>query len=420
MNTYTVLFLVALAAACGMRLWLNARQGRALHKHRNHIPGPFQGLMDPQSYRRGTDYRLARLRLSRWEQATGALLLLAWTLGGGLDTLLTAWQQAPAPPLVAGAGALLSVLVISGLLVLPFRILRTFGVEQRYGFSRTGVGLFVSDQLKGLGITAALGLPMALSVLWLMAAGGTYWWIWAWVLWMAAVTLVSGVFAMSLARFFNTFRPLADETLRARLHHLLARHGYDHAEVHEMDGSRRSNQANAFFTGFGRARRVVLFDTLLARLSAEEIEAVIAHELGHDRLRHIQRGLAWHGLGSLLGLAILAWLAEQPGFYAGLGISEPSNAAALALFLLASPVFAFWLQPLMAGMSRRFEREADDFAARETNAGALRSALLKLYRHNAGSLVCDPWYAAFFESHPTPAERIARLSAPEQESAAKG
>lgn len=410
MNVITGCFLAAAALTLGVQLWLHLRQRRALLDHRDQVPAGFEQVIDLHHYRRGVRYRLERLQLSQWEHVAGMIVLLLWTLGGGLEQLVAFWQQSGLGDLTAGTGVVISVVMLSALLMLPFRILRTFGIDRRHGFSQTSAGLFLMDQVKGLGLILLLGAPLAMAVLWLMSSAGPYWWIWAWALWMACLILASGLFVVVIAPLFHRLRPVSEPTLRRRLKALLLRHGYRHAEVHEMDGSRRNSQANAFFAGLGRARRVVLYDTLIARLTPSEIEAVIAHELGHDRLHHVPQALAVQAVASLAGFAALAWLAEQPAFFTGLGLSTASDAGALALVVLLSPLAGIWLQPFVAALSRRFEREADDFAARETEPGALRSALLKLYRHNAGNLISDPWYAAFYETHPGPAERVSRLA----------
>jgi STE24 endopeptidase len=345
-------------------------------------------------------------------------VLLALTEGGVLGWLVGATQALALPMLVRDVLLLVAVAAIAGAVSLPFSWWRTFRIEERFGFNRTTLATWLADLAKGIAVGAVLGLPLAFVVLWLMQGAGAYWWVFAWIAWMAFQLLVLVLYPTVIAPLFNRFSPLPAGAARERIERLLARCGFTASGLFVMDGSKRSGHGNAYFTGFGRAKRVVFFDTLLARLAPEEIEAVLAHELGHFRLRHVVKRVVWSAVFSLALLALLAWLARTPWFYAGLGI--PGDAvplamarpgAALALFMLALPVFTFVLAPLAAAYSRRHEFEADAFAATHASGPALVAALIKLYEDNAATLTPDPLHSAFYDSHPPAAIRVARLTA---------
>lgn len=420
MNTFTQVFLAALALAGALEWWLDGRQSRSVRAHRGRVPEPFAARISLAAHQKAADYTLARIALGRASLILNTLLLTGWTLGGGLDLIDHAWRSIDLPPLTAGAGVIASALLLNALLHLPLGIYHTFVIEQRFGFNRTGPGLFVADLLKGLVLGAVIGVPLLFAALWLMmpgprAAAGMQadplWWLYVWIGWFAFALLMTWIYPLLIAPLFNRFIPLTDAGLRQRIGALLERTGFTSRGVFVMDGSRRSAHGNAYFTGFGRGKRIVFFDTLVKSLRPEEIEAVLAHELGHFKRRHVAKRVALAALGGLVALLILDWLLRQPGFYAGLGLSQASNHGALLLFLFVAPVFATFLSPLTGLLSRRHEYEADDFAAREANADDLISALIKLYQDNAATLTPDPYYSAFHYSHPPAAARIAHLAA---------
>ena len=409
MHPLTWLFLVALAASLALRLWLAQRQVDTVRRHRSEVPSAFASSISPEAHRKAADYTVARTRLWALDVVVEAAVLLAWTLGGGLAWVDHAWRSLDWPPVATGVGVLLTIVAVGALIDLPFRLWRTFRVEQRFGFNRTSPGLFVIDQLKGAGLLVVLGGPLAAVILWLMHAAGDAWWLYAWAVWLGFNLLMVWAWPAFIAPIFNRFTPLEDEALRTRIDALLARCGFSSNGVFVIDGSRRSAHGNAYFSGFGRNKRIVFFDTLLDQLRPEEIEAVLAHELGHFKRRHIAKNVTVMAAASLGGLALLAWLMGKTWFYNALGVPEPSIHGALALFMLVLPVFTFFLQPLFARLSRRHEFEADAFAAHQCPAERLISALVNLYRENASTLTPDPLWSAFYDSHPPAAERIAHL-----------
>ncbi|MDZ7749502.1 MAG: M48 family metallopeptidase [Halofilum sp. (in: g-proteobacteria)] len=409
MHPWTLTFLGALATAVALRLWLARRQVRAVRAHRDRVPDAFADVITPPVHRKAADYAVARTRLSAVDTVLEAAVLLAWTLGGGLAAADAFWRGLGQGPLVTGVGVLVTIVLVGGLVDLPLRAWRTFVIESRYGFNRTTPGLFALDQLKAAALLLVLGGPLAAVILWLMQAAGPLWWLHAWAIWLGFNLLMVWAWPTFIAPLFNRFEPLDDERLRGRIDALLERCGFASNGVFVIDGSRRSGHGNAYFSGIGHNKRIVFFDTLLQQLEPAELEAVLAHELGHFKRRHVARNVAVMALASLAGLALLAWLAGQPWFYSALGVAEPSAHAALALFLLVLPVFTFFLQPLFAQLSRRHELEADAFAARQCPADDLVSALVSLYRENASTLTRDPLWSAFYDSHPPASERIAHL-----------
>jgi len=409
MHPFTLLFLGALGAALVVRLWLARRQIASVRRHRSRVPDPFADVISPDIHRKAADYAVARTRVGTVDTVIEAVVLLAWTLGGGLAAVDGAWRALELPPLATGIGVLVTIVLVGGLIDLPFNVYRTFVVEQRFGFNRTTPGLFLADQAKSALLLLVLGVPLAAVVLWLMDVAGPLWWLYAWAVWLGFNLLMVWAWPAFIAPLFNRFTPLQDESLRQRIDALLDRCGFSSQGVYVIDGSRRSGHGNAYFSGFGRNKRIVFFDTLLEQLHPEELEAVLAHELGHFRRRHIAKRIALMAFASLVGLALLAWLMQQSWFYAALGVPQPSIHAALALFMLILPVFTFFLQPLFARLSRRHEFEADAFAAAQCPADDLVSALVNLYRENASTLTPDPWWSAFYDSHPPAAQRIAAL-----------
>ena len=411
MHVFTWIFLAALFSGTLLQLWLTARQARHVAAHRDQVPEPFREAIPLEDHRRAAAYTLARLALERWQLLWDGLILLGWTLGGGLEALARLWDRVALPEPWHGAALVLLVVILSDLLELPLQLRRIFGIEQRFGFNRLTPLGFLRDKLLGGLLLLAIGLPLAAAMLWLMREAGDRWWLWAWLLWVAFSLFVSWAWPVLIAPLFNRFEPLPDGPLKQRLEALLRRTGFTSKGLYVMDGSRRSAHGNAYFTGLGRAKRIVFFDTLLEQLDDEQLEAVLAHELGHFRLHHIRRMLWLQAALSLGALALLGWLSAQPWFYQALGVSRPSPAMALILFLLVSPVFGVFFSPLLAQLSRRHEFEADAFAARHSSARALIAGLLRLYRDNASTLTPDPLYSAFHYSHPPASERIAHLQA---------
>jgi STE24 endopeptidase len=416
-TTLTVLFAAALLASLGARFWLATRQMRHVAVHRDQVPAAFAGTVTPEAHRRAADYTLAKGRFSLLSSAFGALLLLGWTLLGGLDALNQVLLDAVQPrfgDMAYQLSLLAAFALIGGALDLPFELYSTFRIEQRFGFNRMTPRLFVADLLKNAGVGAAIGLPLAALVLWIMGVAGAWWWLWAWGAWMAFNLLLLVIYPTLIAPLFNKFEPLADAALAARVQSLMQRCGFAAKGLVVMDGSRRSAHANAYFTGLGAAKRVVFFDTLLQRLSPGEVEAVLAHELGHFNHRHVHKRIAGIFAFSLLALALLGWLATQTAFYEGLGVTPnmhaPNDALALLLFMLALPPFGFFVAPLMAHFSRRHEFEADAYACAQASGHDLASALLKLHEDNAATLTPDPVYVRFYYSHPPASERLAALA----------
>lgn len=410
MNTFTSVFLIMVFAGLALQLWLASRQAIHIIDNRATVPPAFVGRISLKDHQKAASYSLARLGLERWDLALSALLLLGWTLGGGLNWLDALVAGFGLGPLWSGMALLMGAVLIGGLVELPLSVWRTFGIEERFGFNRTSPAGFVKDRLLGIVLTLLLGVPLLAAILWLMAEAGTYWWLWAWAVWMGFSLFITWAYPIWIAPVFNKFKPLDDLSLRSRLEALLQRCGFRSNGMFVMDGSRRTAHGNAYFTGFGQNKRIVFFDTLLNGLSADEVEAVLAHELGHFKRRHIVKTLALSSVLALVGLALLGWLSQQSWFYSGLGVDRTSPALALALFMFVLPVFTLFVAPLMARLSRRHEFEADDFAAEQTDPRHLISGLVKMYRDNASTLTPDPLYSAFYHSHPPAPVRIAHLS----------
>ena len=408
MPSFQSIFLAALIIAFGLKLWLLLRQMRHVWQHRALPPAVFAARVPVEAHHKAADYTLAKARLGLLHLLVEAGLLLAFTLGGGLQWLNDALATGLSP-LYAGTALLLGVFLIGGLVELPLTLYHQFGIESRFGFNRQTAGGFVADLFKQTLLGLLIGGPLILLVLWLMGIMGEAWWLWVWGVWMGFNLLVLMLYPTLIAPLFNKFTPLADADLKARIEALLRRAGFTASGVFVMDGSRRSSHGNAYFTGLGRNKRIVFFDTLLEQLSPEQIEAVLAHELGHFKRRHIVKRIALMFVLSLGLLALLAWLKEAAWFHAGLGVATPTDATTLALFFLALPVFLFPLTPLMSLYSRKHEFEADAFAASHCDPAHLITALVRLYRDNAATLTPDPLYSLFYDSHPKAVERIAKL-----------
>jgi STE24 endopeptidase len=412
----SLVFAAALLASLVTQFWLATRQMRHVAAHRDVVPAAFAATVTAAAHRKAADYTLAKGRFGLLQSALGAAMLLGWTLLGGLDALnaLVLGAVLPAWGAMAYQLALLAAFaLVSGLIDLPFEWFSTFRIEQRFGFNRMSLRMWIVDLLKGVAVGAVVGLALAALILWLMGAAGGLWWLWAWGAWMAFNLGLLVLYPTVIAPIFNKFEPLADEALKSRVQTLMQRCGFAAKGLFVMDGSRRSAHANAYFTGLGAAKRVVFYDTLLARLTAGEVEAVLAHELGHFKHRHVLKRIVSMFAFSLAGLALLGWLSAQSGFYAGLGVrpnmGAPNDALALLLFMLALPSFTFFVSPLMAHFSRRHEFEADAYACAQADGRDLANALLKLHEDNAATLTPDPLYVRFYYSHPPASERLAAL-----------
>ena len=411
-NALTWAFLAALAGATAVRLWLAVRQVRHVHAHRNRVPEGFAETIPLAAHQKAADYSEVRTRVGMIDIVLGAIVLLVLTLGGVLQALSDAWSGLLEPGgLWHGAALIVSVILLVSLLDLPLAIYRTFVIEARFGFNRTTPALFLADLAKQIVLSLALGVPLVLLVLWLMQAMGERWWFWVWIAWMAFNLAILMLYPTFIAPLFNRFTPLEDPALASRIEALLARCGFRSSGLFVMDGSKRSTHGNAYFTGFGAAKRIVFFDTLLSRLAPGEVEAVLAHELGHYRRYHVWKRVGLIFAFSLALLWVLGQLSGEAWFYEGLGVSTPSTAMALLLFFLVAPVFGFFLQPLTSLYSRRHEFEADAYAASHASAADLVRALVKLYQDNAATLTPDPLHSAFYDSHPPAASRVARLAA---------
>ena len=413
----SVAFAAALLLSVALKFWLATRQMRHVAAHRGVVPAAFAASVSLAAHQKAADYTLVRSRFGLVTLAFGAVVLLGWTLLGGLDALNAAVRDAVQPRFgnMAYQLALLTAAgLIGALLDAPLEVYNTFRIEQRFGFNRTTWQLYLADAAKGLAVAALIGLPLAALVLWIMAGAGAWWWLWAWFAWVGFQLLMLVVYPTLIAPIFNKFEPLPDEPLKARVQALMARCGFAAKGLFVMDGSRRSAHGNAYFTGLGAAKRVVFFDTLLARLSPAEVEAVLAHELGHFKLRHVPKRMVAIFAASLAALALLGLLAQQQWFYTGLGVAPnlaaPNDALALLLFMLALPPLGFLLTPLAARVSRRQEFEADAYACMQASGRDLANALLKLHEDNAGTLTPDPVYARFYYSHPPASERLAALT----------
>ena len=412
LNAFSWVFLAALGAAAATRLWLAQRQVRHVLVHRDAVPATFADAIPLAAHQKAADYTAAKNRLGMLEIAIGALLTLLFTLGGllqWLSELLAGVLQGGS--VLHGSALLLAVFFIQAAVGLPATLYRTFVIEERFGFNRMTLKLFLIDLVKHTLVGLALGVPLLVVVLWLMGIAGRYWWLYVWAVWIGYAALMMMLYPKFILPLFNKFTPMEDGELRARIASLLDRTGFKSSGLFVMDGSKRSSHGNAFFTGFGAGKRIVLFDTLVNRLQPPEVEAVLAHELGHYKLHHIVKGMALTAGMSFAVLLALGLVIGEDWFYRGLGVRTPGNAQALALFLLVLPEFLFFLSPLASLYSRKREFEADQYAVGHAAAGDLVQALVKLYKDNAATLTPDPLHSAFYDSHPPAGTRIARLRA---------
>ena len=409
--SFTLTFVSLLIASTLIRLWLGGRHITYVQAHRNLVPAAFSDNITLDAHQKAADYTSAKTKLALTEAVTQALFLAVLTLGGGLQLIDDSWRTVLAnQEIVRGVLVICSAMLIGGLIDLPFEYYKTFLVDEQFGFNKMTPAMFVNDLIKHSLVGLALGGPILLVALWLMQGAGDYWWLYLWLIWSAFNLIMLAVYPTFIAPLFNKFTPLKDENLKERIEMLLTKCGFKSQGLFVMDGSSRSSHGNAYFTGFGASKRVVFFDTLLERLNANEIESVLAHELGHFKHRHVIKRIAMMFFVSFLGLALLGWLMNQPWFYTDLGINQASNYMALMLFMLVSPVFLFLLRPIMASYSRKNEFEADDYAAKHASAKHLVKALVKLYRDNASTLTPDPLHSVFYDSHPPASIRISKLS----------
>ena len=411
MHSFTLIFIGMLALSLVMRFWLAQRQIAHIKAHRASVPEAFADKISLDDHQKAADYTVTKTQFGRIPLFYDAGLLLLWTLGGGLEWLDQATTGLELSPIMTGIIVMLSFFLISSLLELPFSIYSTFVIEERFGFNRTTVKTFITDMIKGAVLALALGVPLLWVILWLMEQSGELWWIYAWLVWTAFSLLIMWIYPTIIAPIFNKFEPLEEGETLNRIQSLLQRCGFSSNGIFVIDGSKRSSHGNAYFSGFGRNKRIVFFDTLLKMLDDDQLEAVLAHELGHFKKKHIIKGILISIATTFVALALLAWLMKNEWFYTALGISTPSTYMALLLFALVLPVFTFILSPLLSIFSRKNEFEADAFAAEQTDAKHLIHALVGLYKENASTLTPDPLYSAFYDSHPPAPVRIAHLNA---------
>lgn len=411
MNEFTWVFLFALALMTVVELWLSLRQSRYVNNHRDKIPAAFSKEITLEAHQKAADYTVAKARLNRVASIAGVVILLLWTLGGALEWLANLWQDHGWSNAATGIAFMLSFFVIGSVLDLPLAWYKTFVLEDKFGFNKNTLTLFISDIFKQTLLLFVIGAPLIWGALWLMDSTGEYWWLYLWAAWVGFAIVMMWAYPAFIAPLFNKFTPLEDEQLKVRVEDLLLRCGFKSQGIYVMDGSRRSGHGNAYFTGLGSNKRIVFFDTLLDTLDEYQIEAVLAHELGHFRRKHVIKNMAVMAILSLIGLAILGWASAWPWFFIGLGVSIQNSAMALVLFMLVIPVFSFFLHPMMTAMSRKYEFEADDYAASVSNSEHLIQALVALYQENASTLTPDPLVSAIYDSHPPATLRVAHLRA---------
>jgi STE24 endopeptidase len=409
MNTFTIIFLIALIISSSIQFWLAKRHADYVAAHRAAVPDAFKDKVPLAAHQKAADYTLEKVKLGNIDGILGIVVLLLLTLGGGINASFDYWTTFFSSPLMAGVAATASIFLLLTVIEIPTSIYQTFVIEEKFGFNKSTVNQFIKDQFMHLGLGAAIGLPLLALILWIMDNVGPLWWLWAWAIIMSFSLLMSWLYPTVIAPLFNKFTPMEDGSLKDRIQGLLTRCGFNSQGIFIMDGSKRSGHGNAYFTGLGNNKRIVFFDNLVNSLEDEELEAVLAHELGHFKCKHVIKMLIATAIMSLISLAILGWLINESWFYTGLGVEQPSHAAALLLFLMVSSSFTFFMQPISAYFQRQFEFEADDFAANNAKASKMISGLVKLYEENANTLTPDPLYSAFHYSHPPAAIRIAHL-----------
>lgn len=408
-NLFTLLFLIATFAYMTTMIWLNTRQVKSVLNSFDKVPNEFAEKITLEQHQKAANYTRAKLSINNLEIIFSIVVLLGWTLGGGLEWLNDIWQSLTTDKLYIGVGFILSLMVLGTLIDLPFSLYRTFVLEEKFGFNKTTIGTLISDMLKGFALMLVIGLPLLYAVLYLMNEMGVYWWLYVWLVLTGFSLLMLWLYPNFIAPIFNKFNPLDDQSLKAKIDNLLNRTGFKSDGVFVMDGSKRSSHGNAYFTGIGKNKRIVFFDTLLKGMEEQEVEAILAHELGHFHHKHIRKQMMVSFLTTLIGLALLGYLITQLWFFNGLGVGEMSNHAALVLFGITMPMFSFFITPISSSFSRKYEFQADAFAAKHTNANDLISSLVKLYRDNASTLTPDRLYSAFHDSHPSASIRINHL-----------
>jgi len=411
MNSFTLVFLIALTLSSGIQFWLAKRQAKYVAVHRDYVPDAFKDTVSLAAHQKAADYTLEKGKLANIDGIVSIITLLLLTLGGVINWSFSFWASVISSPLTAGIAATATIFLLMTLIEIPSSWYQTFVIEEKFGFNKSSVQQFIKDHLMQLGLGAAIGLPLLGLILWVMNAVGSLWWLWAWGILISFSLLMSWLYPTVIAPLFNKFTPMEDGALKERISGLLARCGFNSQGIFIMDGSKRSGHGNAYFTGLGNNKRIVFFDNLVASLDDEELEAVLAHELGHFRCKHVIKMLIATSIMTLISFAVLGLLISQDWFYTGLGVdvAQKSNAIALLLFILISSSFTFFMQPISAYFQRQFEFEADDFAAANAKASKLVSGLVKLYEENASTLTPDPLYSAFHYSHPPAAIRIAHL-----------
>ena len=412
MNAFTIIFLAAVITSIVVQWLLSQRHIQHVHKHRAAVPVAFIGKISLESHQKAADYTHAKVRLNLFELVISTIILLIWTIGGALQLLDSTWRNLNLSDLWTGTTIIFSFLAIAALLDIPMSWYRTFKLEQRFGFNKSTLKIFITDIFKNMILAILLYTPIILLVLWIMDNTGTFWWLYAWLTWLGFNLLYIWIYPAFIAPFFNKFRPLENQSLKQRIENLLKRNGFTSNGIFVMDGSTRSTHGNAYFAGMGVNKRIVFFDTLIDKLSPAEIEAVLAHELGHFKCNHNRKKIVTFGVVLFAGFALLGWLNNMPWFFEGLGVNQPSNyMAILLLFFIITPAFTVFLQPIFSYISRQHEFEADDFAAAQAQTENLIQALVKLYDENANTLTPDPMYSAFYYSHPPAPIRIKHLTA---------
>ena len=409
MPSFELLFIVFFAASILLKFYLLHRHIKHIQQHRDEVPAAFREKITLEEHQKAADYTTTKARFGRWPMIYDAVILLIWLLGGGLEWLDSSWRELGLDPIYTGIGVIISFMLISAVLDIPFSLYSTFVIEEKFGFNRTTAKTFISDMLKGLALSLVIGVPLLWVVLWLMEQAGEYWWLYTWAVWSGFSLFLAWAYPTWIAPIFNKFEPLEEGETLDRINKLLQRCGFNSNGIFVIDGSRRSSHGNAYFSGFGKNKRIVFYDTLLKSLDDDELEAVLAHELGHFKRKHIVKGMALTMASTLVGLWILAWLMDKNWFYQAFGISTPSTYIALLIFALIAPAFTFFLGPLMSMLSRKNEFEADEFAAQQSDARSLIRALVNMYKENASTLTPDPLYSTFYDSHPPAPVRIAHL-----------
>jgi STE24 endopeptidase len=409
MNTFTTIFLIALVISYGIQFWLSNRQKTYVLDNRAAVPDAFKNTVGLDAHQKAADYTVEKEKLGEIDSIIGVIFLLILTLGGGISLAFKLWSSFDLSPMITDLGAVFTVMIVMTIFEIPTSLYQTFVIEEKYGFNKSTIQQFFKDQAISLALVLAIGMPVMAMILWVMNSIGSLWWLVAWAILMGFSLLMSWLFPTIIAPLFNKFTPMEEGSLKSRIQGLLTRCGFSSDGIFIMDGSKRSGHGNAYFTGMGKNKRIVFYDTLVDSLEDEELEAVLAHELGHFKRKHTMKMLIASSIMTLLSFAILGWLINQDWFFSGLGVDTHSNAAALLLFMLVSPVFTIFMQPISAFFQRKFEFEADTFAAENAKASKLISGLVKLYEENANTLTPDPLYSAFHYSHPPAAIRIAHL-----------